>query len=60
MLELTGTDPQGAGFKAFRSQKKAAKALSLEKLFSDPDHQRVWSIDAEKKARIEAWVPDWF
>ena len=60
MLDLTGTDPQGAGFKAFRSQKKAAKALSLEKLFSDPDYQRVWGIDAEAKARIDVWVPDCF
>lgn len=60
MLDLTGCDPQGSGFKAFRSQKKAAKALSLEKLFSDPDYQRVWGLDPEKKARIEAWVPDCF
>jgi len=60
MLDLTGTDPQGSGFKAFKGQKKAAKALSLEKLFSDPDYQRTWGIDAEMKARIDAWVPDCF
>lgn len=60
MLDLTDTDPQGSGFKAFKAQKKAAKALSLEKLFSDPDYQAAWQIDAEKKARIDAWLPDCF
>ncbi len=60
MLDLTGTDPQGSGFKAFKAQKKAAKALSLEKLLSEADYQAAWRIDAEKKARIDAWVPDCF
>jgi len=60
MLDLTGTDPQGSGFKAFKAQKKAAKALSLEKLFSDADYQAAWQIDAEKKAKIDDWVPDCF
>lgn len=60
MLDLTGTDPQGSGFKAFRAQKKAAQTLSLEKLFSDPDYQRVWGLAGETKARIDAWVPDCF
>ena len=60
MLDLTDTDPQGSGFKAFKAQKKAAKALSLEKLLSEADYQAAWRIDAEKKARIDAWVPDCF
>ncbi|MRX50198.1 hypothetical protein GI374_07000 [Paracoccus sp. S-4012] len=60
MLDLTGTDPQGSGFKAFKAQKKAAKALSMEKLFSEADYQAAWRIDAEKKARIDAWEPDCF
>lgn len=32
----------------------------MERLFSDPDYQATWKIDAEKKARIGAWVPDCF
>ena len=60
MLDLTGTDPQGAGFKAFKAQKKGEKAASMERLFTDADYQAAWQIDAEKKARIEAWVPGCF
>ena len=59
-LDLTGCDPQGSGFKAFKSQKKGEKAAGMERLFTDPDYQRAWQIDAEKKARIDAWVPDCF
>ncbi|RJL01175.1 ParB/RepB/Spo0J family partition protein [Paracoccus aestuarii] len=58
LLSLTGCDPQGSGFKAFKGQKKAEKAATLERLFSDADYQRLWQIDAEKKARIDAWLPD--
>ena len=60
MIELTGTDPAATTFKAFKDQKKAAKAQSLERLFSDADYQAVWQIDAEHKARIAAWLPDCF
>lgn len=59
-LDLTGCDPQGNGFKAFRAEKKAEKARCMERLFSDPDYQAAWKIDAETKARINAWVPDCF
>ncbi|WP_394227743.1 ParB/RepB/Spo0J family partition protein [Paracoccus marcusii] len=59
-LELTGCDPQGNGFKAHKAQKKAEKAQCMERLFSDAEYQKAWKIDAEKKARIEAWTPDCF
>ncbi|CAM3348237.1 ParB N-terminal domain-containing protein [Paracoccus nototheniae] len=59
-LDLTGCDPQGNGFKAFKAQKKAEKAAGMERLFSDADYQRAWQLDAEKKARIDAWTPDCF
>ncbi len=59
-LELTGCDPQGNGFKAHKAQKKAEKAQCMERLFSDAEYQKAWRIDAEKKARIEAWTPDCF
>ena len=59
-LELTGCDPQGSGFKAHKAQKKAEKARCMERLFSDAEYQKAWRIDAEKKARIEAWTPDCF
>lgn len=58
LLDLTGCDPQGSGFKAFKSCKKADKARQMERLFTDPEYQRAWHIDAEKKARIDAWKPD--
>jgi len=58
MLDLTGCDPQGSGFKAWKGQKKGEKAAAIERLFTDADYQAAWRIDAEKKARIEAWVPD--
>lgn len=60
MLDLTGCDPQGSGFKAWKAQKKGEKAAAMERLFTDADYQAAWRIDAEKKARIEAWVPDCF
>ncbi|MTE01675.1 ParB/RepB/Spo0J family partition protein [Paracoccus sp. YIM 132242] len=59
-LDLTGCNPQGNGFKAFKSQKKREKAAGMERLFTDADYQAAWKIDAEKKARINAWVPDCF
>ena len=57
-LDLTGCDPQCNGFKAFKSQKKGEKAAGMERLFTDAAYQAAWKIDAEKKARIDAWVPD--
>ena len=57
-LDLTGCDPQCNGFKAFKSQKKGEKAAGMERLFTDAAYQAAWRIDAEKKARIDAWVPD--
>ena len=59
-LDLTGCNPQGNGFKAFKSQKKGEKAAAMERLFADADYQAAWKIDAERKARINAWVPDCF
>lgn len=60
MLDLTGCDPQGSGFKAWKAQKKGEKAASMERLFNDADYQKAWHIDAEKLARIRAWEPDCF
>ena len=60
MLDLTGCDPQGSGFKAWKARKKGEKAAAMERLFTDADYQAVWLIDAEKKVRIDAWVPDCF
>lgn len=36
------------------------RAPGMERLFFDADYQAAWKIDAEKKARIAAWVPDCF
>ena len=60
LLELTGADPEGNGFKNFKKEKKGDKARQLERLFTDPEYQRAWHIDAEKKAVIDAWTPDCF
>ena len=60
MLDLTGCDPEGSAYKTWQKQKKAEKVASMERLFTDPAYQKAWHIDAEKKARIEAWVPDCF
>lgn len=57
MLDLTGADPEGNGFKSWKAQKKGMKAHDLEKLFTDADYQRAWRIDTEQKARIDAWRP---
>ncbi len=60
MCDLTQCDPQGSGFKAWAKQKKAQKAEALERLFTCPDYQAVWQIDADQRARIKAWRPDCF
>ena len=59
-LDLTGCDPECNGFKAHKAQKKAEKARCMERLFSDAEYQKAWRVDAEAKARIDAWVPDCF
>ncbi len=60
LLELTGADPEGTGFKTFKKDKKGDKARQMERLFTDPEYQRAWHIDTEKKAIIDAWTPDCF
>ena len=60
MLDLTGCDPHGSGFKAWKAQKKGEKADAMERLFTDAAYQAAWRIDAARKARIDAWVPDCF
>lgn len=60
LLDLTGCDPAGSGFKAWKGQKKAAKAAAMERLFTCAEYQSAWQIDAEKKSRIDAWRPDCF
>ena len=57
LADLTGCDRGGSGFKAVCGMKKKEKAAAMERLFSDADHQKAWHIDAEKKVRIDAWVP---
>lgn len=57
LLDLTGCDPNGTGFKAFKACKKAEKADQMERLFTDPQYQRAWKVDAEKLARIANWKP---
>lgn len=60
LLDLTGCDPHGNGYKAFKSCKKADKAHQMERLFTCSEYQSAWRIDAEKKARIDAWLPGCF
>ena len=40
--------------------KKAEKAKTLEDLFSDETKQKLFGVTAAQKARIEAWVPDYY
>jgi len=46
--------------KAFAKLKKGEKAAYLEKLFGEDDAQNALGLDANQKARIDAWVPDYF
>lgn len=55
LLDLAGTDLR---LKAFRGKKKAEKAVSMERLFSEAEYQAVQGVTADQKARIDAWVPD--
>lgn len=58
LADLTGCDRSSPEFKAFAGGKKKEKAATLERLFSDPETQALWKIDADKKARIDAWAPE--
>lgn len=60
MADLTGCDRNGPEFKAFAAGKKKDKADILERLFADPETQKLWKIDAAKRARIDAWTPKGF
>ena len=42
------------------TKKKADKAKTLEDLFSDETKQKLLGVTAAQKARIEAWVPDYY
>ena len=55
LLDLSGTDLR---LKGFRAKKKADKAASMERLFSDAEYQAVQGVMADQKARIDAWVPE--
>ena len=55
LLDLSGTDLR---LKGFRGKKKAEKADSMERLFTDAEYQKVMGVTADQKTRIEAWVPD--
>lgn len=57
LADLTGCDRSGAEFRAFSGAKKKDKAAIMQRLFSDAETQTVWKIDAERKARIDAWTP---
>lgn len=58
LADLTGCDRDSAEFKSFAGAKKKEKAVILERLFSDGQTQALWKIDAERKARIDAWAPE--
>lgn len=60
LADLSGCARDSAEFKAFASMKKKEKAETLERLFSDAETQKLWKIDADKKARIAAWQPSGF
>lgn len=57
LLDLSETDERA---KSFAKQKKADKANALEDLFADPTKQKVLGVTADQKARIDAWVPDYY
>ncbi|MEM1150177.1 MAG: ParB/RepB/Spo0J family partition protein [Pseudomonadota bacterium] len=57
LLDLAPTDERA---KTFAKMKKGEKAETLEDLFSDPTKQKLHGVTAEQKARIDAWVPDYF
>ncbi|MGR3512139.1 MAG: ParB/RepB/Spo0J family partition protein [Paracoccaceae bacterium] len=57
LLDLTPTEVRA---KAFAKMKKVEKAETLEDLFSDPTKQKLHRVTEAQKARIDAWVPDYF
>lgn len=57
LLDLSATDERA---KTFAKKKKAEKAEALENIFSDPTTQKLLGVTASQKARIDAWVPDYF
>ncbi|WP_371228082.1 ParB/RepB/Spo0J family partition protein [Roseovarius sp. 2305UL8-3] len=58
--ELQDLAPTDERAKAFAKMKKGEKAETLEDLFSDPAIQKLHGVSASQKARIDAWVPDYF
>lgn len=58
--DLLDLAPTSAEAKAFAKLKKAEKAKTLEDLFSDETKQKLLGVTAAQKARIEAWVPDYY
>ena len=58
--DLLDHAPTSAEAKAFAKLKKADKAKTLEDLFSDETKQKLFGVTAAQKARIEAWVPDYY
>lgn len=57
LLSLAPTDVRA---KAFSKRKKAEKADALENLFSDRTTQKLLGVTEAQKARIDAWLPDYF
>ena len=57
LLDLTLTEERA---KAFAKMKKVEKAETLQDLFSDPTKQKLHGMTEAQKARIDAWVPDYF
>ncbi len=58
--DLLDLAPTSAEAKAFAKLKKAEKAKTLEDLFSDETKQKLLGVTPAQKARIEAWVPDYY
>ncbi|MBL1435565.1 MAG: ParB N-terminal domain-containing protein [Rhodobacteraceae bacterium] len=46
--------------KAFTKLKKGEKAVFLETIFGDEDTRNALGLDDDQKARIDAWLPDYF
>ena len=57
LLDLNPTDEKA---KAFAKMKKGEKAETLEDLFADTTKQKLHGMTEAQKARIDAWVPDYF
>lgn len=58
--DLLDLAPTSAEAKVFAKLKKAEKAKTLEDLFSDETKQKLLGITSTQKARIEAWVPNYY